>query len=185
MGKKLLIAFMGFACFLVGSLITRYSSAAQSPQVGEAVTSQVLVQEIRALRRTLQDFTASNSRAQFAIERFRMQQLQADRMAEQASSIQAQIDANEDLINQSQETVKNLERSLASEEDSLHRDEIDHERKAISTNIELYKQRNQKLEERKLQVSSALQAEKNKLNELQDILDQLSRSNMSHQSERK
>lgn len=179
--KKLL----GIAVICLVLLITlsiNFRSTAQPQQSGDAASSQVLIQEIRGLRRALEDFTTKNSRVQVMIERVRLQQTVVQRLNDEIDNIQVQINANEDLTVQLEETIKNLEHSLEAEEDTPHKEEISRDLKSANKNVELYKQRNVKLEERKTQVNASLQTESARLAEMQQSLETLSRPNTAQQS---
>lgn len=171
--------------FLFGAALSHFGRAAETTQTTEGIPSQVLVQEIRALRRAMQDFTIGNSRLQVTIERCRLQQTIIERLNDEYSGIQSQIDSNEDQTRQMEETAKNLERSFSSEADPLRRSEMDREYKALVSNTDQTKQRTQKLHERAVQLNGFLQAERAKLNELKDALDSLDRSITNQQQERK
>lgn len=183
--RKLLLPGIVCMTFLLGAALSRYGRAAETQQISDGIPSQVLVQEIRALRRAMQDFTVGNSRLQVTIERCRLQQSTVERLSDEYNSIQSQIDSNEDQIRQMEETVKHLERSLSAEADPLRRSEMEREHKSIATNIEQMKQRTQRLQERGVQANGLLQSERAKLNELRDSLDSLDRSLANQQAERK
>lgn len=166
----------------------RFSRAAETSQTGEGATSQVLVQEIRTLRRTLQDFTIGNSRLQLTIERCRLQQNIVERLNDEHNGIQSQIDSSEEQIRQMEETAKNLELLPPAEVDPLRRGEVEREHKNFIASIEQNKQQVRQLQGRLAQISGTLQAEKSKLTELREALDSLDRSftiQQSQQIERK
>jgi predicted nucleic acid-binding Zn-ribbon protein len=183
--RKFLLLGVICLAFLSGAALTRYGKAAETQQITDGAASQVLVQEIRSLRRALQDFTVGNSRLQVFIERCRLQQIIVERLNDEYNGIQSQIDSNEDQIRQMEETTKNLERLLSAEADQLRRGEMEREHKSITTNIEQVKQRTQRLQERGIQANGLLQSERAKLDELKDSLDSLERSLTNQQAERK
>lgn len=184
MRKFLLPAIVGFS-FLLGTALARYSRAAETTQTIEGTTPQVLVQEIRALRQSLQNFALGNSRLQVAIERCRVQQFLVERLNDEFNSIQSQIDANDSLIQQLEDTVKALDRSLVTETEATRREGIEQERKSVLANIELNKQRNQRLHTRSMQINDSLQTEKARLNQLRDNLDSLEHSLSNEQPSHK
>lgn len=183
--KKLLLPAVICCSLLLGAALSHYSNAAGTSQIPEGAPSQVLVQEIRALRRAMQDFTIGNSRLQVTIERCRLQQATVERLNDEYNGIQSQIESNEDQIRQMEETAKNLERLHSTEADPLRRGEIEREQKNITASVERYRQQMQQLQGRLAQISGTLQAEKARLAEVRDALDSLDRSFTIQQSERK
>jgi hypothetical protein len=162
--------FCVIAVFCV--LAVQHSGTAQSTPLNDS-TSRVLVEEIRALRRSLADYALGNARLQFAIERCRMQQLVIERLADDHRSLESQFESNEDLLEQSEVSLKNLEEALSVEQPVERKEEIERDKRAIVVNIQSSKQRQRNLQGRIIEVGNSLETEKASLREFQSELDQL------------
>ena len=183
--QRLSLSIAVCAGLLLGAALIRYGRAAETTQGGDGATAQTLIQEIRALRRALQDSTIGALRTQVAMERCRMQQLTVERLTDEHNSIQAQIESNYETIQQMEASAKTLEHALANEPESARRGDIEREHKVFAASIEQRRQQNNQLQAQAAQVSAALQSEKGKLNELREALDALDRSLAGQPPERK
>lgn len=186
--QRLSLSVAVCAGLLLGAALIRYSRAAetaQGGQGGDGATAQALIQEIRALRRALQDSTTGTLRTQVAMERCRMQQLTVERLTDEHNSIQTQIESNQEAIQQMEASAKTLEHALAGETEPARRGDIEREYKAFTTGVEQRRQQNNQLQARAAQVSGALQSEKGKLNELREALDAFDRALAGQPPERK
>lgn len=143
---------------------------ASTESTDPAPSSAVLIQEIRNLRKSLETLAASTARSQFAIERCRLQQTVVANLTDQTNLVQSEIDANEDLIRQQEQSLKDLETALPGD-DEQSKIQTERERKATVRNIEVNRMRGQTLQDRKVQLEASLQAEKRKLEDLTQALE--------------
>lgn len=183
--KRILLPAIIIGSLLLGIALTHNSRAAEPSKFIEEVPAQVLIQEIRALRHALEDFTIGNSRLQVTVELCRLQQATVDRLNDEYNGIHSQIESNEDQIQQMEESFGNLQRLLSTETDQIHRSDIERDQKKLMAAVEKNKQQIQELQGRLTQVSDTLQIERSKLIELIDTLQSLNQSNTIHQSEHK
>jgi hypothetical protein len=159
-------------CAVLVVTIVHYASA--STESSEAMPSVVLIQEIRNLRKSLETLAASNARSQFAIERCRLQQTVVANLTDQINLVQSAIDANEDLMRQQEQSLKDLETALPSD-DEQSKIQTERERKATVKNIDINRMRGQTLQDRKAQLEASFQAEKQKLEDLTQALEVMAR----------
>lgn len=164
--RNILIGAIGT---ILVALAIQNARTVQSQQASE-LPAQVLVQEIRALRRSLDDYALNNSRLQFAVEHSRMQQLVVDRLVDEHNSLQAQLESNEDLVQQNEATVKNLDEALSREQHQERKDEMERDRTSTIASIAISKQRLQKLQDRIAEMAGALQSSKARLGDSQNAL---------------
>lgn len=160
-----------------------YSPAVRSQQTVESGLPQVLIQEIRGLRRSLEDLTSKNFVLQLTIERLRNEQGALERMREREDAVQAQIDANDDLLEQLDQSLIRLNDAFNSEEEAQRRNEIDRDRRLVLNSIEKAKERAKHLESRKTDLANATRAEREKLDELERTLNALVNSSLKENSD--
>lgn len=169
----LLLAFI--AVVTVSVTITKYGIAASSQQLVDSSTSQVLITEIRELRRALQDFATTGQRVQIALERIRIQQDAVDRLQGEVTGNDAQGEVNASEMQQVEESAKALERLLGLENDPAKRIGLETERKNALQRLEEGKKREVRLRERQTQLNASLNTEKVLLAELKSKVEEIDR----------
>lgn len=165
------LSFALYYCIFVLTPLARTSTQAQTMQVDEKHTISILLDEVRQLRLALQAANLNGYRAQITIERLRLQQERTDRLMKELEFTRTQI--NEENSNRAQvvESVKFSESRLAKEFDVTRRADIEQEYKMLKAGLERYSQEEQRLRERETQLSTQLQVEQAKLNEINGRLD--------------
>lgn len=183
--RKITIAFTITLAMAATAIATRYGIAAQSQLPNDSSTSQVLINEIRELRRALNDYIVISSRTQITLERLKFQQLRVNHLSNEKENLQMQVEETVASYQQMEEVVKSLERQLATEVDPARRVEVEREHKNTTTVVEQHKKREQHLRERYSQAAAQLQTEGSILSELQSGLEKLEKAFDSKGSERK
>jgi hypothetical protein len=175
MRKWLIIAFAVLVFVLISGLLL-FKTNAESSQSTDATTSQVLVNEIRELRRTLQDFTTHGYRVQIAIERVRIQQASVERLQGEIDGVEANSEINTTELQQVDESARTLERLVNSEPDPSRRVALEMERKNALLRVEECKKRELRLRERQAQLNASIHTEKAVLADLKGKVDEIDRS---------
>lgn len=165
--------------------ITRYSIAAEPQLQNDLSTPQVLINEIRELRRTLQDYTIANVRVQIAIERLKVQQMRVDHLSNEKETLQSQIEEAVTSYQQAEDVAKSFEQQIVAESDPITRINIEREQKNTTNILEQHKRREQRLRERGVQLAAQLQIERAALTELHNNLEGLEKALNSKSSQRK
>jgi lysyl-tRNA synthetase class I len=183
--RKLTIVLIIILILTATVFITRYSIAAEPQLQNDFSTSQVLINEIRELRRTLQDYTIANTRVQIAIERVKAQQMRVDHLSNEKENLQSQIEEAATSHQQAEEVAKSFDQQIVTESDPITRINIEREQKNMTHILEQYKRREQRLREREAQLAAQLQIERTALGELHNNLEGLEKAFDSKSSQRK
>lgn len=174
--RKPTIFFTITVSAIISAVVVAVSISAAPQQNSDSSTSQVLINEIRELRRSLQDFATTGQRVQIALERIRIQQDNVDRIQGEIASIDAQSEASASEMQQVEESAKALERLLGMENDPAKRIGLEMERKNALQRLEEGKKREARLRDREAQLNTALTAEKAVLAELKSKVEEIDRS---------
>lgn len=183
--RKLIIVVIIIFVVTATVVITHYSIAAKPQLQNDLSTSQVLINEIRELRRTLQDYTIANARVQIAIERLKVQQTRVDHLSNEKETLQSQIEEAVTSYQQAEDVAKSFDQQIVSESDPITRINIEREHKNMANILEQHKRREQRLRERDVQLAAQLQIERAALIELQNNLEGLEKTFDSKSSQKK
>ena len=149
------------------------SAKAQASKSPDDKTLQSLVNEVRLLRETLQRINLNSYRSQIIVERIRAQN---DRVAHLTRMLEDTRDESANMqihINQLTERAKSLESQIQQESDTKQRSQLEVEQKEFKYLLDQHRQRYERLRERELRLNTELQAEQEKLTDLEGRLDAL------------
>lgn len=150
-----------------------YSHRVVSVDAQQPEMSQLLITEVRELRRTLQEFATTGQRMQIALERIRLQQDNVDRLQGELVSITSQAEVNVSEMQQLEESAKTMERLLGIENDAVKRIGIENERKTSLLRLEEGKKREIRLREKEVQLNAMFNIEKAALAELKSKVEEI------------
>lgn len=160
--RRLMFVFVLFVCVCGGASAQTAKPAPTSEQ-----SLQELVTEVRQLRATLQRMNAAVYKGQVMLERLKLQQEQVTRISKELTEVR--------------ETVQEVRMQLQRMKDMLGRAEPRVEGGAANADevaglkgeLDLVSQREQRLSMRETQLAGELEAEKAKLNDLNNRLNAL------------
>src|SRR5437762_7424398 len=81
-----------FLVLVLSPMVFAGYSRPQAPQVNSNDVTQALISEIHGLRQALQSYTVDNHRAQFVVERLRLQQSRVDKIEEELENVRLQVE---------------------------------------------------------------------------------------------
>lgn len=154
-------------------------AAGQPPKSREDKTLQELLDEVRMLRQalqTLQRMSVDTYRSQLLVDRIRVNREDIRRLTASLNDTREVLIKTQNTIPQFIERQKLLENRLQVEVDQLKRAELEFEVKRTRESIENYKSQIEPLKDREQELTTQLNSEKAKLQELEDRLDLLERT---------
>lgn len=172
------LGFCSLLCFLALGSVAVYAQASKTADPAtqnEERTLRALLDEVRQLRIALQRAKLNTYRAQITVERLRIQQDKVDRVARDLREVRAEIEERPAWLERMSERVKDLEKMMPTETDSVRRMQLETELKDRKYGFEMETKRQEQRRERESQLSNQLQAEQLKLSELNDRLETLDR----------
>ena len=152
-----------------------HSVAAQTKPTDDKETIQMLLNEVRLLRRTLQRTGLNAYRGQIVLERIKAQNDQVLRLTRALAETRNEIEGIEGTIPRMTDQAKLMETMAEKELDANKRAQFEFESKERKADVERYKQRLERQRDAETQLSAQLAAEQNKLTELEGRLDALER----------
>jgi len=164
-----------FAALLVLCCLPTDWTQAQTKQPDDDQTIQSLLNEVRLLRKTLQQTGLNAHRSQIIIERMRAHADQVVRLTRSLEEVRNDVEKVEATIPRFLEQAKLMEGQIERETDAHKRALLDFEVKERKRAVERYKTGLERQREREQQVSMQLAAEQAKLAELENRLDVLER----------
>lgn len=136
---------------------------------------RTLLDEVRQLRLALQRSNALNHKVQIALERLRLQQARVDSLTRSLENLRTRISDLKNARPQMEEQIKNADEMIARATEQNRREEIEHQLKEMKTRLASWSREEEQLREREVALSSELQIEQNKLNELHGQLENMVR----------
>ena len=163
-------------CFILCCLPS--ISAGQQPScpdaTAEKATIQTLLAEVRQLRLAVERSASLMPRMQLALTRYQRQQELVDRVDAQLESFRSMMKAHASNKESMAAEIKEIE-SQPTQLDPVQRSQQEGRKKAIAYELEQQTLREQQERVQELELSTLLQAEKAKLNDLSDQLNALDR----------
>ena len=141
----------------------------------EALLLRTLVDEVRQLRLTLQRTTLGAYRVQFAFERQRLQQGRVDSATQEVATLRLQLDNTKFTRTQFLERAKEIQGQLDQEQDAKRRTMLEQQLKEFKRISSSQSQQDERQREREMLLTTQLQADQIKLNDLTYQLDNLER----------
>jgi chromosome segregation ATPase len=160
---------------IVALLCLSAAGQAQGP-APESATLQSLLAEVRQLRIALERSTSIGPRIQIAVERVKIQQEQATRIARQLEDVCRVIDQRRFEQTRMQQGIERLDSQATQAADPGKRKQFEEQIKELKLANEQSEKSLQQMQSREGELSSQHQAEQAKLAELNDRLDQLERA---------
>lgn len=166
-------------CFVILYLISpctlRAQSSNRAPEntAGDQQVLQALLSEVRQLRLTLQRTNLSVFRAQIMIERLRTQQERVERLARQLEENQNEITGSALSQSQLSERSRDLESQIKLEQDVGRRAQLEAQYRELKYITDQQTERETQLRSRQAQLTTQLQAERTKLDEIDSRLEAL------------
>jgi len=152
------------------------SALAQNTKPGDDTqTIQVLLNEVRLLRRTLQQTGLNAYRSQLIVEGMRAHTEKAERLTRLLEDVRDEIEGIGTTIPRMIEQGKVLDTMIDQEMDPTKRVRLEFEAKDAKRSIEQYKARQERQREREQQLATQLRAEQTRLEELEGRLDAMER----------
>lgn len=162
--------------FLLLCFFSFGSAQAQSAkQSDDAQTIQLLLNEVRALRKTLQRTILSSQRSQIIMERLKASNEQVVRLTRMLEDARNERDGMDRAIPRIKEQEKIIEKAIEQEIDPVKRSRYELELADTKRSGSFYKQRLEQLQEREQQLYTQLRAAQAKASELESRLDTLER----------
>lgn len=148
--------------------------AAETAPVDQQVL-QALLSEVRQLRLTLQRTNLSVFRAHIMIERLRMQQERVDRLTRLIEENQNELTGSGLSRSQLTERSQDLESQIKAEQDAGRRAQLEAQYKELKYIMDMQTERETQLRARHVQLTTQLQTERAKLDEIESRLEALER----------
>ena len=167
-------------CFILWLLSTGAVQAQTGNRAAETTPDeqpvlQALLSEVRQLRLTLQRANLNVFRAQIMIERLRTQQERVDRLARQLEENQNEITGSSLSRSQLTERSQDLESQIKAEQDASRRAQLEAQSKELKYIMDQQTDQETQLRARQAQLSTQLQTERAKLDEIDSRLEILER----------
>jgi chromosome segregation ATPase len=159
-------------CIILTCVITAGASA----QTTDSETLRALLAEVRQLRAVVEVFAAAVPQAHITVQKLQLQQQRVSQLSDQLSELRRNID---ETARQQSEGTRQLEEArgwLKKDMDAARRAEIEDMIEHTKLALERSAQSEQQLRLREAELSSSLNAERAKLNELEQQLVRLERS---------
>lgn len=154
-------------CFATPEIVFSQSPSPAASRPTSEQSLQELVREVRQLRATLQRMNTAMYKGQVMLERFKLQQEQVSRMSRELNDVRESLQEVKAEVSKWGEALILAERGL--EAGLKNPNDLPELRKQI----EVMSQREQRLAARESQLTNELEAERAKLNELNDRLNLL------------
>lgn len=165
-----LIAIAVLLSLLGAVVVVQGSNAQESQLTGNTQLLRELLSEIRLLRKSVQDAQSNTYIGLLVFERIRLQQEHVDRLTRQLNELKReQMNLNAQL-QPMQERFKVFESQLENERDPGRRSQLESEFAAFKNLLEQETFRQRQQQELEPQLTSQLQSEQAKLNELNQRL---------------
>jgi len=164
-------AILQIALGAVLALLVGGSASGQQPEVFSA-----LLAEIRHIRVVIDRATTVNPRIQIALHRLDNQQERVSRLSMQLEGTRSSLQRITNALNLNFKDLTGVEEALQREADQQKRRALDEERRPIKAAIERQTEEQQTWQRREAELTSQLDAEQLRWNELNAQLDALMRS---------
>jgi chromosome segregation ATPase len=151
------------------------SAQAQAP-VSDVPTLQTLLAEVHQLRIALERSTQIAPRIQIAVERLKMQQEQAARVARQLDDARHELDHFRTEQTRIQQGLQFIDNAVTQTADPEKRKNLNDELGRLKQEAEQAEKSVQQSQAREGELANQLQSERVKLTELNDRLDQMERA---------
>jgi chromosome segregation ATPase len=158
-----------------GALQAQSSNRAAEATASDQQVLQALLGEVRQLRLTLQRTNLSVFRAQIMIERLRMQQERVDRLTRQLEENQNEITGSALSQSQLTERSREMESQMKLEQDAGRRSQLEAQYKELKYIMNQQTERETQLRAHQGQLTTQLQAERTKLDDIDSRLEALER----------
>jgi len=146
----------------------------EPPQEDKQVL-RALLDEMRQLRLALQRANAVNHRLQITVERLRLQQGRADSIARSLENVRSRMTDLKTARPQMEEQIKYAEEVMARATEQNRPELVELELKEIKARMASWSREEERLREREAALTSELQIEQSKLNELNGQLENMIR----------
>ena len=140
------------------------------PAASEAETLTLLLEEVRGLRRSVEELGRANVRLQVTLQRLGTQQQQVRTLTEQGADLEAAISGSVGDLERAKVQLAELQDRMEQETDPEQRRALAQERRSVREMIERQTAQEQDLRRRAADVAQSLATETGKLNELTDEL---------------
>ncbi len=181
-----IIRFFYLAVFylvLTNSMSAQTTTArVEAPQTEEKQVLQTILGEVRQLRLAVDKAQANTSRLQIAVERLRRQQEQVDRLTTQLQETQNEAQMFKSSKPQMEEQLKEMESQIQQAQNEEQRSLMQANYKQFKAMLSQQAQRDTQLDDIQTKITAQLQAERSKLEEMNNLLDSLQREMESKQS---
>lgn len=171
---------LGMAVLLLALLLPTKSAQDQEQKASaassgrsEAQILEDLVAEVRQVRLALERTTSINSRLQITLQRVQLQQNQVSRISSQLESLHDGIGRLESEQSDLSNHMADIESRIEQEQNADRQKELQSEQKQIKFSIDQKGQAIQEQRTREGELTSQLQVEQSRLNQLQADLDLL------------
>lgn len=165
------------ALMFISLILTASANAQQqvspSSATSETQVLQQLVTEVRQLRLTLERTNATSSRLQLTLQRIQLEQNQVNRISSQLESVRNEIVRSETEQGQVSGDLANIESRLSEEQNPSNQKQLQGQQKYMKAVVDQKARVVQDERTREAELTSSLQSEQSKLNELQARLDSL------------
>ena len=177
MKRSTLYCLLCFILWLLstGAVQAQTGNRAAETTADEQPVLQALLSEVRQLRLTLQRANLNVFRAQIMIERLRTQQERVDRLARQLEENQNEITGSSLSRSQLTERSQDLESQIKAEQDASRRAQLEAQSKELKYIMDQQTDQETQLRARQAQLSTQLQTERAKLDEIDSRLEILER----------
>jgi len=150
-------------------------SATETNAKDEGVLLRALVDEVRQLRLTLQRTSLAAYRLQVVFERQRLQQGRVDSATRELQTLRLQIDNAKFSRTQFVERAKETQEQLDQEQDQKRRNMLEQQLKEFKIIMSTQSQQDERQRDREVLLTTQVQAEQLKLDDLTNQLDNLER----------
>jgi chromosome segregation ATPase len=179
MRRKIVIAALALVMLAglsqASALHAQERRSAESSKEDDKQVLRTLLDEVRQLRLALQRSNALNHRVQITLERLRLQQGRVDSLTRSLENLRTRISDLKNARPQMEEQIKHAEEVMSRATEQNRREEIEHQLKEMKTRLASWSREEEQLREREASLSSELQIEQNKLNELHGQLENMLR----------
>ena len=169
------VALMTLGCFSEASVSNAQDRKPVEPPQEDRQVLRALLDEMRQLRLALQRANAVNHRLQITVERLRLQQGRVDSIARSLENVRSRMSDLKSSRPQMEEQMKYVEEVLARATEQNRREQIELELKQMKARVASWSREEEQLREREAALTSELQIEQNKLNELNGQLENMIR----------
>lgn len=151
------------------------TARAAAPIPTEAETMVMLLDEVRGLRRAVEQMGRTNVRLQVTLQRLNLQYQQVRALTDQASGLDAAIAGSASEVERARSQLTELQERMEQETNPDRRRDLEIERRSLHDVIVREAAQEQDLRRRSSDVAQMLAVENGKLNELSDGLADLER----------